>query len=45
MGVQASSPLNEEALTPTSNGIAKIVNLNCLFLSPPIKMNKNLIGT
>jgi hypothetical protein len=45
MGVQASSPLKEEAFTSTSNGLGRIVNLNCLFLSPLIRMNKNPIRT
>jgi hypothetical protein len=39
------SPLGEEALAPTSNEPKRIMNLNCLFLFPPIRMGESLIKT
>lgn len=45
MGVHTPSPLREEAITLALDGFRKIVNLNCSFLLPPIRMSKSPIGT
>jgi hypothetical protein len=37
-------PLHEEAYVPTSNGLRRIMNLNCSLLSPLIKMGKSPLG-
>jgi hypothetical protein len=38
-------PLREEAHVPTSNELERIVNLNCLFLLPPIRIGESSIKT
>jgi len=35
------SPLGEEVLAPISNGLRRIMNLNCSFLLHPIRMGKS----
>jgi hypothetical protein len=42
MGVHTLPPLKEKAPMPTSNGNGRVVNLNCLFLSPLIRMGESL---
>jgi len=37
IGIRTPLPLREEAFMPTSNGLTRIVNLNCLLLSFPTK--------
>jgi hypothetical protein len=38
-------PLGENIHVPTSYGLGRITNSNCLFLSPPTKMGKSPIRT
>jgi hypothetical protein len=45
MGVHTPSPWREEAIALTLDGSRKMVNLNCSFLLPPIRMSKSLIRT
>jgi hypothetical protein len=37
IGVCTPLPLREKAFAPTSNGLTRIVYLNCFFLSLPIR--------
>jgi len=45
IGLCTLPPLKEKAHTPTSNGHGRVVNLNCSFLSPLIRMGKSLTRT
>ncbi len=45
MGVSTLPLLKGKAHMPTSNGHGKVVNLNCSFLSPLIRMGENLKRT